>query len=454
MLAVQKQIRKLFFKRKKPIFDRFHQVLANQLLNLDQMRTKQLEQLNQLLTHAINNVPYFQNKLSNLPYYKSGWFDLKSLDDLNNLPLLSKTDVNEQGLYLYDRNYHSRPTTLNASGGSTGVPTKILQDEPYLIADEACLLQLKNWRNVDPYDSEIFIWGAQRDTFEGKKPLSSYLGDFLRNRIVLNCFNMSEEDIKNYIKLLNQHQPAMIRAYADAIYQIARYARENNLKVVPQKVIHTGAGNLFDYMRKEIETVFSCKVFNQYGGREVGHIASECKAHDGLHVFMEHNIVEILDDNHQPVPDGVEGEIIVTNLNNYSMPLIRYRVGDRGIFKSYQPCACGCKYPKLKEVTGRVGDIFRTISGQAVSPTFFAHLIGVVANQKSINTYQVIQKQLDLIVLRIVPTENYSTTDIDFIKSKILDLFGNKTKIEIEIVKKIEKTTSGKYRYTISELID
>lgn len=430
----------------------FKQLRAREQWSLDRLHQFQLEKLNRLLTHAYHQVPYYKNNLpSHLPI-SDNQVDIKSLDQFYRLPLLSKATVKKEGERMHALDISTRKSFANASGGSTGEPTRVQQDEVYLIAEEAGLVQIKNWRGVDPYDSEIFIWGSPRDTFENGKPLSARLGDFVRNRIMLNCFNMTPSDMERYIRLLNRHRPAMIRAYVDAIYELACYAKRNNLKVVPQKAIHTGAGNLFEYMRHEIEEVFACPVYNHYGGREVGHIASECRNHNGLHIFMEHNLVEILDENDQPVPDGVEGEIVVTNLNNFSMPLIRYRIGDRGIMMPYQDCSCGCGYPKLKEITGRVGDVFRTADGQAVSPGFFAHLIGVVADQKGIKKYQAVQHTPKSLTLRIVLEDQQISVDFSLIIEKIKNLFGTDCEVKVDLVNKIEKTSSGKYRYTISEI--
>ncbi len=428
--------------------------MGDQNLSLEQLQNKQLLKLNELLTHAYRNVPYYKNILKkNISYIVNNKVELKSITKLSNLPFLTKEIIKQEGTSLYSNDHHQRNSYMNSSGGSTGVPMEVMQDEAYLIADEACLIQLKNWRGVDPYDSEIIIWGAERDTFEGKKPLSSYIGDFLRNRIILNCFRMDKNDIERYIKLINKHKPKMIRAYVDAAYEIARYTRENNIKIIPQNLVHTGAGNLFDYMRDEIEAAFGCKVFNQYGGREVGSIASECSTHDGLHIFMEHNLLEVVNTEGTPVQPGEEGEIVITNLNNFSMPLIRYKIGDRGIMQEYSNCPCGCEYPKLDKVTGRVSDIFVNSKGRKISSSFFIHLIGVVYNDGSIAKYQAIQKDYNYIVVRIVKSNDFINESVfTDIQDKIIDNMGGDCKVDFEFVKYIESTPTGKYRYTISEI--
>ena len=139
-------------------------------------------------------------------------------------------------------------------------------------------------------------------------------------------------------------------------------------------------------MKKEIEEVFQCKAYNHYGSREVGAIASECSANDGLHILMHHNIVQPLNFNHKEK----ETNIIVTNLNNYSMPLIRYDIGDLGVFvEEKTECKCGVTYPKIKNVVGRTTDFFQNknivgISGN-IKPDERDRRISEFRSNKSIN---------------------------------------------------------------------
>lgn len=452
MLKLQKLIRKYYFRRKKPILKTFDNWINDQRLQYKKIQEKQLSQLNKLLNHAYNNVPYYNKILQNSEFIKDEYIELSSIEQLKYIPFLTKDIIKKEKEQMYASDHQNRKSFKNSSGGSTGVPMEVLQDKDFLIANEACLLLLKNWRGVDPFDNEIIIWGAERDTFEGKKPLTSYISDFMRNRIILNCFKMDTNDIERYIALINKVQPKMIRAYVDAVYEIARYARENNIMIKTQNVVHTGAGNLFDYMRTEIENSFGCKVFNQYGCREVGSIASECSSHDGLHILMEHNLVEIVDSNGKPCEIGEEGEIVVTNLNNFSMPLIRYKIGDIGIMKNYTPCACGCNYPKLSQVSGRVGDVFINSDGRTISPVYFAHLIGVVNNDSSISKYQAIQKDYNKIIIKIVKNKVVNESVLEDIRKKIQYNMGGDCQVEYEFVNEIETTPTGKYRYTINEI--
>ena len=256
-------------------------------------------------------------------------------------------------------------------------------------------------------------------------------------------------DIENYIKILNKHKPKIIITYVQSMYQMAKYAREKDLHVEKQNAIHSAAGTLYDFMREEIESVFQCKVFNHYGSREVGVIASECNHHNGLHIIMEHTLVEVVNKDGKPCSPGEKGEIVVTNLNNYSMPLIRYKIGDIGVLQQYSNCDCGCSYPKLEKIVGRTTDVFKTKAGGLVDGHYFINIFYFIEGIKNI---QVIQKALDIIIVRIVKGEKSSDSILKTAEKRIKLVMGSDCSVIFEFVNEIPKTKTGKYLYTISEL--
>jgi phenylacetate-coenzyme A ligase PaaK-like adenylate-forming protein/O-antigen/teichoic acid export membrane protein len=448
----KKAIRKLFFRNRRQILKRFKDYQVNQYLPRDILEREQLERLNRLLNHAYKNVSYYHEILKDSGLRENDKIVLRSLKDLEQMPFLTKEIIRSEQERIYSRDHKSRKSYHNSSGGTTGEPVKIIQDRDYLIAEGATFLLPKNWKGVDPYDSEIIIWGAERDTFEGKKPPLERVRDFLRNRITLNSFKMIPAEIENYIAILNRYQPKMIRAYADSIYEIAIYARKKNIRVRQQRAIHTAACSLHDFMRMEIETVFQCPVFNHYGCREVGSIASECAAHDGLHILMEHNLVEIVDEGGNRCNPGQEGEIVVTNLDNFSMPIIRYRIGDVGVMKADAECSCGCNYPKLEKVSGRVTDAFKTMDGRVISPIYFAHLLGVVHSGSGIRKFQIVQKDYRRVIIRIVKDGEIHPVACDDIKNKVGLVMGADCQVDLNFVDDIETTKTGKFRFTVSEV--
>jgi phenylacetate-CoA ligase len=213
----------------------------------------------------------------------------------------------------------------------------------------------------------------------------------------------------------------------------------------------TSAGTLFPFMRETISKAFHCQVFNRYGSREVGNIATECDAHLGLHVNMETHFVEIIDEKGEPCHPGKEGEIVVTLLTNYAMPLIRYRIGDMGIWADRE-CTCGRGLPLLETVTGRTMDYFVTKEGKIVPSEFFIHLLGVVLNSGWVKKTQIIQEDYDYVKVNFVTYMKPSDEVLKDIEAKIRFVMGESCKVEFEFVDDIPPSSSGKYRYTINKV--
>lgn len=447
---IQKILKFLLYKFKdKDIIERYYKIKDLPYLSKDENDKRVLKKVNKLLNHSYKNVPYYREVFEKSGIVKDSCIDLKNIADLKQLPFMTKDIIKQQKEQLYSEDIFHRRSYKNTSGGSTGNPVLFIQDREYKISNQANVILLESWRGTGPYDSRLLLWGAERDTYEGKKPWVSYLKEFILNITVLNTFTMSDKDMKNYIKILNRKKPALIRAYVQSIYEIASFANKNNIKVKPQKAIHSAAGTLYDFMREKIEDVFGCKVFNHYGSREVGPIASECNAHDGLHIMMDHTMLEIVNENGELCQAGEEGEIVVTTLNNYSMPLIRYKIGDIGIMQEYEKCSCGCTYPKLKKVIGRSTDIFKSIDGKKIDGEYFTHLFYFIDGVK---TFQVIQEEIDKIIVKIVKSSEIHHADIKEIEKKIKTIMGKKCNVVFEFVEEIPKTKTGKIMYTISKV--
>jgi phenylacetate-CoA ligase len=170
----------------------------------------------------------------------------------------------------------------------------------------------------------------------------------------------------------------------------------------------------------------------------------------------ETTYLEIVDPEGRHLSPGEEGDILVTNLHNYTMPLIRYRIGDLGIMQQ-GACPCGRPHPLLKAVTGRSGASFRLADGTMISPTFFIHFIGVVHNDGGIARFQIAQRAYDRIVVRLVPKAGFDLAKWPKRERLVKDIrkvMGDPCRVDFEIVADIPKTPTGKHLYTVREMMD
>tara|TARA_B110001452_G_scaffold211979_1_gene182524 strand:- start:717 stop:2072 length:1356 start_codon:yes stop_codon:yes gene_type:complete len=449
MIYLQKILTKLYFQTpiQNKILNRYRELINSDKNTYSYNESIQLKRLNHILNHAFKFVPFYKKHWKGLKYIENNTIVLNSINQLYDFPVLTKELIKKNSKDLLAANYKNRKPFLNTSGGSTGAPLSLVQDEEYQINNLASFYLSRSWKGIDFYDKTIYLWGAERDTFIGKKPYIEYLKDYILNTNRLNTFILNPKTILKYIDIINKSNAKLIIAYVQSIHEIARYAKKNNIYIKKQNAIHCAAGTLYDFMKKEIEEVFQCRAYNHYGSREVGAIASECSANDGLHILMHHNIVQPLNFNHKEK----ETNIIVTNLSNYSMPLIRYDIGDLGVFvEEKNKCKCGVTYPKIKKVVGRTTDFFQNKKGDKIDGEYFTHLLYFLPE---VNRFQIVQEDFMNIIIKIQGVKGCISHEktLDIIQ-KVRLVMGDDCIVNFSYVNEIEKTKTGKFLYTYSKL--
>lgn len=417
----------------------------------------QVERLSNLLLHAYEHVPYYHRTLRETAVIASN--RRVQVNKFSDIPLLDKAIVRQCFDDLKSDDLAHRKWYCNTSGGSTGEPVRLVQDKHYLDWARAVKIMFDQWSGYSIGSRKVLLWGSERDLFVGREMAKVKVSRWLKNEVWLNAFRMTPRQMRLFVDRINTFRPLQILAYAESIYQFSRFIEGKNLKVYSPKAIMSEAGTMFPHMRETMERVFKAPVFNCYGSREVGDIACECNQHMGLHISLPTHYVEVLREDGTPAEPGESGEVVVTSLINYAMPLIRYRIGDMAIWAD-EPCSCGRSWPLLAEVTGRVTDAFAKRDGGVVVPEYFIHLIGVVLNTGWIHKYQIIQEDYDSVRVLLVPQESAEdvqerhSEEISEIAEKIRLVMGEACRVEFEFVEDILPTASGKYRYTISKVTD
>jgi len=436
----------LFSLRGQPMGKYYHQFLEEERNGIPANTTKQL--LTDLLAHCKKHVSYYAEVMASIggDYVRDPQVYLKSF------PILDKNIIRARLDELKSDDLCERTWFDNTSGGSTGEPSRFIQDWEYASKAGAVKLLFSKLAGREIGEPGIQLWGSVRDIEKGSDTWKVRLVRTISNERMLNAYQMTAERMREYVKILNKTRPKQIVAYANAIYELARFAEKENLYVAPQASIITSADTLFPFMREKIEEVFQCKVYNRYGSREVGDIACEKPEHDGLWVAPWGNYIEIVDRHGNPVPDGTEGEIIVTSLTNYAMPLVRYRIGDMGALAPMEGHGAYYRGQVLKSIFGRNGDMFKLKNGGLIRGGYFTVLL---YHKDWIEKYQVIQKSLSSITFRIVKADSASDCtqqELAEITAKTRIGMGQDCEVNFEFVEKIPPSASGKYRYVICEV--
>jgi len=425
--------------------ERLKTLRKNQWLTPEQINSLQLQALIKLLRHAYETVPYYRD-IFNRAGMKPG--DIKSIQNFRQLPVLTKTDIQQNLEQMRSTNYNTESLIRDSSGGSTGTPTVFYKDMNRHLMRRADQIRHDRWTGWDLGEPFALLWGAQKDLTPLQGFRQKLVTRYVDRCFPMDAFNLTKDKLNSYVSLLESISPSMILGYANVLYIFAKFLQTHypEHRIRPKGIV-SSAETLTKEKQKIIEDTFHCKVLNRYGSREVGLIASECVYQEGLHINADNVYVEILRNN-QPVNPGELGDIIVTDLWNFGMPLIRYRMEDMGRLKNGY-CSCERGLPLMESVEGRASDFFVARNGTLIHGEYFTHLFYDIPEIKQ---FQLIQENRTHVTLKLILNDkNYMqqlTTIIDNIKSTL----GSDTIVNTELLDNIPPTPSGKHLFTISRV--
>ena len=437
----QNAFSKYFFPVYKPeIFRPYQAYSDNLLLSSAQLLALQNDKLQALLQHAHQKVPYYRQQWRELGVELSNLNDVASLASL---PVLEKKDI-VANFDEISANEILENTYIKATGGSTGDPFRFRVDYQSDELRQAIMWRGYGWLGAGLGCRSLYLWGADVGAVGLRQKVKNSLYHRLYNRRMLNSFKMEIGNLKQYVDEINRYKPEALVAYVNPLVVLAKEILAKGYKIHSPVTILTGAEPLYEFQRELIEKAFSCKVFNTYGCREFMLIAAECAVQNGLHINMDHLVVETVDDNNQPVR-GEPGDLLITDLSNYGMPFIRYRNGDRAILSDRQ-CECGNPLPLIEKIEGRKLDCIKTTQGKTIPGEIFPHLLKEV---KGIDRFQLVQNSYETIDLLIVANKLFVEEDRAFIELEIGKYTQGELVINFVFVNQIPLTPSGKQRVTI-----
>ncbi len=393
--------------------------------------TFQAERLKKLLRHAYRTTPYYRDLLKT------------ETPDIAQIPPLEKQHIRAHLDRLCSETFTANQRIKNATGGSTGTPLTFYQDRYYWNQRNLSVYYFDQWAGWNFGEPQLVIWGAPTD-LKNDGHWKHQLSKFWRNQYWLNGFHLTDEAMQTTFDNMHQYRPQTILSYPSSLYQFAKFLSDNHLKPKWKlKGIIASAEMLHSHYRELAETVFETKVFNRYGGREVGLIAMECTA-GRMHLNCRDLYVET--DSHTPY--NAPGDVLITQLNNYVMPFIRYRIGDIGVL-SDERCPCGNESPVLADLLGRSTATFQTKTGTLIHGGYFTkqfyHITGV-------NQFQLIQETLHRCLLKLVINEAWTQETRRYLVESIQNVLGPDVAVSITFVDEIPLSDSGKREFTISKV--
>lgn len=430
--------------KRDELYANYEKIKKSQWLEPEELDQLQLDLLNKLIAHACLHTAYYREVFPDIEW--KGEKPLDSKAALSNFPILTKDIIRARFEDLVAQNVDPRRRKLNTTSGSTGDPLKFYSD----IGDQvtpALNLRFKDWMGVDHFCKKASVWGAFWDVSATKK-LTATLKGWIKNFTVLSGYDLKEEKILSYFKFFRESKVELLISYPSILVELAKYTDRENQSFPHLKAIQTGGEKLFPHQREIIEKAFQTPVYDMYGARDMHFVAAECPEHQGLHIQSEQVLVEVLDDHGNIVQEG-EGDLIITDLRNYVMPFIRYRIGDRAVIDRSSRCPCGRGLPLIKEVIGRSLDLVQLGNGTKVGGSFWTLLSRA---RPGIADMQIVQDSNGQICFRYTPSSEFSSATLDFIREEIYRKGGAETKLVFESYEKIPRNRAGKYRMVVSEL--
>ncbi|HPW68749.1 MAG TPA: hypothetical protein PLA82_04720 [Deltaproteobacteria bacterium] len=402
----------------------------------------QRDRLKRLLVHAYENTDFYQKRFDEAGFNP---YTFRYPDQLIKIPVLTKEQIRDNMPGLIARNYGPGDIHYAETGGTSEVKMRFYRDNKCLSMKEAAVYRFGRWAGWDFGDYLGLVWPAHQD-FMSYGALKSKMRNELYKRIVLFASAVIDERAcSEYLKVLKHKKPTTILAFSSPIHELAKYMARNRIHGYRLKGLITTGEPLYGHQRSLVADMFHCDVQDSYRSREAGPMAQECGACSGMHINAECLYLEL--DNPRPMASSGDqaGNVLVTDLLNYGMPLIRYYMGDTAVL-SNSTCPCGRGLPLMKEIVGRALDVFVTPEGRLVS-TIAMVMYMVNAAPGFFGQMQAIQDAADHITLKMTRDMIPGKEVMDHQARIVEKLFGARMRITYEFVDEIPREKSGKYLF-------
>jgi phenylacetate-CoA ligase len=408
----------------------------------DSLRRRQWERLCEIVAYAFARVPYYKAR------YGAGGFEgvLRSWGDFRRLPLLGKQDIRSNGDRLLSDEFRREELVTAKTGGSTGTALTLFFDRRCQEMRNAAAMRSDRWAGWDIGMKVAAIWGNPPVADTLKKKLRNLLLDRV---IYLDTMDINERSVCRFVEDWRRAMPRVIFGHSHSIYILARYLRDLRVTDLRPGGIVSTSMMLLTPERELIEEVFRCKVTNRYGCEEVGLIACECEQHDGLHLNTDHVVVEFLREDGSDAAPGENANIVVTDLINRGMPLIRYCIGDMGV-PSERSCACGRGQPLMERITGRQADFLKRPDGSLVAGVSLVER--TLTAIPGIEQMQLVQNEVNRLSVRLVRGSEFDQRAEESLRRELQSVFGEAVAVEIQYISSLDRSPAGKYRFAICNI--
>lgn len=395
-----------------------------------------------ILDFAYENTTFYREKYSRIGLEPQ---DIRTPEDWARVPALTREEVATRRDDMLTLPPDSRHLKKMTTGGSTGAPLTTFRD--LRLPTEALAWRMLGWWGLDPSCDGAYVWRMR--VKPGIRLTLNELMWWPTAKLRYDSSSMTEEGIEGFCRGFNRLAPPLLQGYTGAIEHVARYVKDQDLRVHSPEAIWVTSSPLSEKQRELIEAAFDAPVYDQYGSCERAHISAQCRERGGLHIHHDSVCVEIVDHEARPVPTGTHGKILLTDLDNRVFPLIRYDSGDEGRLLP-DPCPCGLTLPMMDKVAGRVSDNLTLPDGTVLAGAYLTTIFDDTPD--AVLQFQVRQAADRSISVHFVENaaRSESGSEIAMVEARLRERIGGQVPLTMVSRDEIEHDR-GKLRFVINE---
>ncbi len=416
------------------------ELMATEKLSREQVLALQRRRAAEIMRFAAAHSPFQAERV------RDAGVDLSRLEDPDvwrSIPIVDRRIVKDNTERNLTDEADDTTTREARTSGSTGEPLVVQQDAR--VPSLALAWRMYRSWGVEPWDD---IARVSRWTFGRLDDLKNRLSWWPSRQIFLDASELDEAGLRAFHERVVTVRPRLIEGYLGAVLEYATFVQRHGLSVPGVTAIATTAAPLPPQTRERIESALGAPVYDEYRSSEVSWIAGECREQSGLHVFADARLIEIVDADGHPVPDGTVGDLVITDLTNRVFPTIRYRLGDRAALRA-EPCPCGSPLPLMESVEGRAWDLIRLPSGRVLAQRLAA-LFG--DHSSSVRLFQLHQLADYSIRVRVVLGEAPdAVANVESVAADLRRRIDDEVPVVVEYVDELPYT-GGKVKYIISDV--
>ncbi len=424
---------------KRNVYSSYRFLEKSQWMKKAELKNLQVKRMKALLEYAYGNVAFYHEAFKKNGFHPT---DFTKVEDLAKVPVMHRTVLSGQRDDLLPADVDEAKLVSWETTGTTASPKKIYRGKTDVGEGTAAQLRGYSWAGYRAGDKLALI-----DSIAPERLASRLyrIRQFLRRTALLNIRTLSEATMLSFLKEMVRFKPDYIEGYTAPTNILAVFLLDHPAFKIRPEAVFTRGQTMLPHYRRTIEDAFDCKVYDMYGSVEVSHVAAQCGCHEGMHVTEENVIVESVNESEAVSPEE-EGKLLVTNLHSYSMPFIRYEIGDRGVILPDQ-CSCGRELALLKPL-GRTYEYFVHSDG---SFSVFRDL-NMVFEDVPIKDFQIVQQTPDEIVIRLVRKAGYSEEHSEFVLRNVARRVSDVARIRIEFVDDLILSGSRKMDHVVSKM--